>query len=71
MESSYDGGVDDRDNISYSDFKDQTNLVRKELINLFPNLTHIVFECTSYNGTSSYQLSLFRLSALIMYSSLC
>ena len=55
----YKGGSEDSDNIFYEEFEDNRNLLKSELVNLFPNLTDIVLQCTQWRGNSSYQFSLF------------
>eukprot|EP00483_Globobulimina_turgida_P011527 UN11549 len=57
VESSYSVG-EDKDNVSYKEIIGGRNLLKSSLINLFPNLNHIIIQCTQWNGECSYQFSL-------------
>eukprot|EP01084_Bolivina_argentea_P057622 105265_1 len=61
LESVFKGGIEDENNLYYCEFSDNRNLLRREIVDLFPNLTEIVLECTCYHGYDSYQFSLFGL----------
>ena len=53
--------VHEEDNAWYSEIDDTRNLIKRSVIDLFPNLKHIIIICTDTTGYESYQFSLIRL----------
>ena len=57
MFHSFIGGVDDQDNVDYSEIQSNSNLVRGSFMTLFPN-AHVQIMCTDYQGKRSFLFSL-------------